>query len=144
VQTQQGLVTITDVMIGDTPGDRRLLRVNVEGRTEKEFDIDPGIPKAKVIATYLDANEGDYIVLQTDKGMGACSPTTIYVLTINDLSAFTDKNTPILQLSPYLNECMGDYPTVRFEINENAGGSIGVSVFDHVLENNKWKKRRKQ
>jgi hypothetical protein len=85
------------------------------------------------LAMYSGSN-ATYIVLRTNSGSGACGPTDVFVLTIYESEY--GKTGSRAEVSPILQKCMGDSPSVTF--NADQKGRIVVAVSGNELKDDKW------
>src|ERR1051326_1460919 len=116
----------------------RLITVTLDDGTNehvlKQFKTNPG-SSIDILASY-NASAYVYVVLRTETGNGACAGAGgIYVLTFDE-SSLPPKDPLPVSVSPILEACLGDMPTVNFDTSTQA--YIVISVGGYELRNNRW------
>ena len=116
----------------------RLITVTLDDGTNehvlKQFKTNPG-SSIDILASY-NASAYVYVVLRTETGNGTCAGAGgIYVLTFDE-SSLPPKDPLPVSVSPILEACLGDMPTVNFDTSTQA--YIVISVGGYELRNNRW------
>jgi hypothetical protein len=127
------------------PDDSRLITVTLDdGNTErvlKQFKANAG-SSIDILASYA-ASGGTYVVLRTEPGNGACAGAGgIYVLAFDETSLPPKVPLPV-SVSPILEACLGDMPTVKFDSSTQAYIVISVGEYElrsdgYELSNSRW------
>lgn len=118
----------------------RLITVKLDGQILKRFKTHFG-DWLDILASYT-AGDATYVVLRTNIGNGACGGTGgLYVLTFDE-SDIPPKQLLPVAISPILEACLGDTPTVKFDL-DNQGNEI-IFVNEYELRNNRWIRERKR
>lgn len=136
ISARTGLLEIT---ARNQTDENRLISVKLNNQLLREFKTDFGVT-LDFLATYTGI-DATYVVLRTNMGQGACVGTDVFVLALYEYDD-SGKKSPRVEVSPILQKCMGEAPSVEFDINER--GNERVSVVGHELRNNKWVHERKR
>lgn len=131
--------------------DSRLITVTLDdGNAErilKQFKTGSG-SSIDILASYA-ASGGTYVVLRTEPGNGACAGAGgIYVMAFDETSLPPKVPLPV-SVSPILEACLGDMPTVKFDTDTQAYLVISVGGYElrcdgYELSNSRWINTRKR
>ena len=136
ISTWTGVLEIT---ARNQMGDVRLISVKLNNQLLKEFKTHSG-GHLDFLATYTGI-EATTIVLRTNMGQGACVGTDVFVLTLYEGDELGQKK-PHVKVSPILQKCMGEAPTVKFDMDDHGNEIIFVDGYE--LRNNRWIQERKR
>lgn len=117
---------------GGEKADFDVVSVKVEGGLLKKFSA--SVTYLKVIATFS-GPEGDYVLLRTSMGSGACAGGDLYALKFYTYGQGNNERVSVA-VSPVLTTCLGEFPAVRFEYDHQANVVIGVAGYE--LKGNPW------
>jgi hypothetical protein len=117
---------------GGEKADFDVVSVKVEGELLKKFSA--SVTYLKVIATF-NGPESDYVLLRTSMGNGACAGGDLYALRFYTYGQANNEGVG-LEVSPALTTCLGEFPTVRFEYDNQANVVIGIAGYE--LKGDPW------
>lgn len=117
---------------GGEKADFDVVSVKVKGELLKKFSA--SVTYLKVIATF-NGPEGDYVLLRTSTGSGACAGGNLYALKFYTYGHGNNEGVG-LEVSPLLTTCLGEFPVVRFEYDNRANVVIGVVGYE--LKGDPW------
>jgi hypothetical protein len=117
---------------GGEKADFDVVSVKVGGELLKKFSA--SVTYLQIIATF-NGPEGDYVLLRTSMGSGACAGGDLYALRFYTYGQ-GNKEGVGLEVSPVLTTCLGEFPAVRFEYDNQANVVIGVAGYE--LKGDPW------
>lgn len=117
---------------GGEKADFDVVSVKVDGELLKKFSA--SVTYLKVIATF-NGPESDYVLLRTSMGNGACAGGDLYALKFYTYGQGNNEGVG-LEVSPVLTTCLGEFPTVSFEYDNQANVVIGVAGYE--LKGDPW------
>jgi hypothetical protein len=96
---------------GGEKADFDVISVKLDGKLLKQFAA--SVSFLKVIATF-NGPEGDYVLLRTCMGSGACAGGDLFALRFYTYGQGGGKQIGV-EVSPKLTTCLSEYPWVKFE-----------------------------
>lgn len=117
---------------GGEKADFDVVSVKVGGELLKKFSA--SVTYLKVIATF-NGPESDYMLLRTSMGNGACAGGDLYALRFYTYGQ-GNKEGVGLEVSPVLTTCLGEFPTVSFEYDNQVNVVIGIAGYE--LKGDPW------
>lgn len=117
---------------GGEKADFDVVSVKVQGELLKKFSA--SVTYLKVIAIF-NGPEGDYVLLRTSMGSGACAGGDLYALKFYTYGQGNNEGVG-LEVSPVLTTCLGEFPTVSFEYDNQANVVIGIAGYE--LKGDPW------
>lgn len=91
-----------------------VISVKLDGKLLKQFAA--SVSFLKVVATF-NGPEGDYVLLRTSMGSGACASGDLFALRFYTYGQGGGEQVG-LEVSPKLTACLGEYPWVKFEYDD--------------------------
>lgn len=99
---------------GGEKADFDVVSVKVGGELLRKFSA--SVSYLKVIATF-NGPEGDYMLLRTSMGSGACAGGDLYALKFYTYGQGDNERVGV-EVSPKLTTCLSEYPWVKFEYDD--------------------------
>ena len=87
-----------------------------------------------MVATF-NGYDGDYLLLRTSMGQGACAGGDLYALKFYTFGEQRADQVAV-NISPVLTTCLGEWPPVKFYYDSN--GELILSVSGYELKGNSW------
>ena len=113
--------------------DFRTVSVRLGGKLLKQFAATRGGFLA-VVATF-DGYDGDYLLLRTSMGQGACAGGDLYALKFYTVGEQRVDQVAV-EISPVLTTCLGESPPVKFDYDSK--GELVISVSGYELKGDPW------
>lgn len=110
--------------------DFEVVSVKLDGKLLKQFA--GSVSFLKVVATF-NGPEGDYVLLRTSMGIGACAGGDLFALRFYTYGQ-GDEQVEV-EVSPKLTTCLSEYPWVKFEYDDQ--GTV-LRVAGHELKGSPW------
>jgi hypothetical protein len=114
--------------------DFETVSVRIGGKLLKQFATPDG--SFLIVVATFNGYDGDYLLLRTSMGQGACAGGSLYVL---KFSSIGDQQPPTrinVNVSPVLTTCLGEFPPVKFTYG--AKGDLVISVSGYELRGDVW------
>jgi len=119
--------------VGNEAADFQTVSVKIGSRLLKQFAASRS-GFLTVVATF-NGHDGDYLLLRTSMGQGACAGGDLYALKFyTDGEARQDQIG--VAVSPVLTTCLGEWPPVKFTYGDR--GDLIISVSGHELRGEVW------
>jgi hypothetical protein len=99
---------------GGEKADFDVVSVKLDGKLLKQFAA--SVSFLKVVATF-NGPEGDYVLLRTSMGSGACAGGDLFALRFYASGQGGGEQVG-LEVSPKLTACLSEYPWVKFEYDD--------------------------
>ena len=115
--------------------DFRTVSVIFGDRLLKQFATPRG-DFLQVVATF-NGYDGDYLLLRTSMGQGACAGGDLHALRFYTLGEQRHDEVGV-QISPVLTTCLGEWPPVKFYYDSK--GELIISVSGYSLKGQVWKR----
>lgn len=93
-----------------------------------------------VVATF-NSYEGDFVLLRTSMGQGACAGGDLYSLRFQENETRRGQVSSV-SVSPVLTTCLGEWPPVKFTYNSR--GDLVISVSGYALRGPAWNRWTKE
>jgi hypothetical protein len=122
----------------DEASDFHTIEIRFEGKTIKKF-ASPEFLGPVVLGTFKDV-DSDYIVYRVGLGTGGCVGATLFVIKFSSAGG-SEASPPIVQVSPPLTDCLGEFTPWSFRFTK--GAQAEFNVLGHTLNleyMNKWLK----
>ncbi|HKP37684.1 MAG TPA: hypothetical protein VJT71_12580 [Pyrinomonadaceae bacterium] len=88
-----------------------------------------------VVATF-NGYDGDYVMLRTSMGQGACAGGSLYALKFSSVGNQQPAKDITVNVSPVLTTCLGEFPPVRFTYGGK--GELVINVSGYELRGGVW------
>jgi hypothetical protein len=114
--------------------DFETVSVRIGGKLLKQFATPYG--SFLIVVATFNGYDGDYLLLRTSMGQGACAGGSLYGL---KFSSIGDQQPPTrinVNVSPVLTTCLGEFPPVKFTYG--AKGDLVISVSGYELRGDVW------
>jgi hypothetical protein len=115
---------------GGEKADFDVISVKLDGKLLKQFA--GSVSFLKVVATF-NGLEGDYVLLRTSMGSGACAGGDLFALRFYTYGQGDGQVG--LEVSPKLTTCLSEYPWVKFEYDDQ--GTV-VRIAGYELKGSPW------
>jgi len=119
--------------IGNEAADFQTVSVKIGSRLLKQFAASSS-GFLTVVATF-NGHDGDYLLLRTSMGQGACAGGDLYALKFYTYGAARQDQIGVA-VSPVLTTCLGEWPPVKFTYSDR--GDLIISVSGHELRGEVW------
>lgn len=116
---------------GGERADFDVVSMKVEGELLRKFSA--SVSYLKVIATF-NGPEGDYMLLRTSMGSGACAGGDLYALKFYTYGEGNSERVSV-EISPKLTTCLSEFPWVKFEYDDQ--GTV-IRIAGYELKGNPW------
>ena len=118
---------------GGEAADFDTVSIKLGGRLLKQFAASRG-GFLTVVATF-NGHDGDYLLLRTSMGQGACAGGDLYALKFYTFGEGL-KDQIGVEVSPVLTACLGEWPPVKFTYSDK--GILIINVSGYELREAAW------
>ncbi len=119
---------------GNEAADFETVSIRAGGKLLKQFATPDG-GFLIVVATF-NGYDGDYLLLRTSMGQGACAGGNLYALKFSSVGDPQPPTQINVNVSPVLTTCLGEWPPVKFTYG--AKGDLVISVSGYELRGDTW------
>lgn len=119
--------------VGEEAADFQTVSIKLRGKLLKQFAAPRG-GFLTVVATF-NGHDGDYLLLRTSMGQGACAGGDLYALKFYTFGE-RRKDQIGIEVSPVLTTCLGEWPPVKFTYSDK--GILIINVSGYELRGEAW------